>query len=60
MAYLDWNKAEDERIDALVAAEVAAEMSGNPFASRRRGTRAIWDMVDRDMEEQSAIYAARK
>jgi len=56
MAYLDWSKAEDQRIDALVA----ADMSGNPFASRRRGTRAIWDMVERDMEEQSALYTVRK
>ena len=45
------SKAEDQRIDALVA----AEMSGNPFASRRRGMRDIWDRVERDIEKQTAF-----
>ncbi|KAJ3453177.1 hypothetical protein MRS44_018832 [Fusarium solani] len=33
MAYLDWTKAEDERIES----QVAEEMGDNPLANRRRG-----------------------
>jgi hypothetical protein len=52
MAYLDWSNAEDERIDAQVAAI-------GPFSSNRRGMGNIWDMVARDIEEQEALYSVR-
>ncbi|KAF4333456.1 transposase [Fusarium beomiforme] len=38
MAYLDWSKAEEDRAET----RVAAEMEGNPF-SNRRGMREIWE-----------------
>ena len=38
MSYLDWNKAEDERVEALVA----KEMGDNPLAHKRRAMREIW------------------
>ena len=37
MAYLDWSKAEDERVEAVVA----KELRDNPLASRR-GLKDIW------------------
>ena len=37
MAYLDWSKAEDDRIEA----QVANEMGQNPLANRRRGVKEI-------------------
>jgi hypothetical protein len=56
MAYLDWSNAEDERIDALVAAEAG----DNPLGSGRRGMGDIWKRVERDIEEQEALYSARR
>jgi len=53
-AYLDWNSAEDARIEAQVAAE--GILPGN----QRRGTRDIWRRVERDIEEQEAMHSARK
>jgi hypothetical protein len=51
-AYLDWSKAEDDRIYA----QVAQEMEGNPRGRERRGVGEIWSMIDRDIEEQEALY----
>jgi len=45
MAYLDWSKAEDTRIDAQVAQEI------DIFDTERRGVRDIWARVERDIEE---------
>jgi len=56
MAYLDWSNAEDQRIEDLVE----AEMPDNPFATRRRGMRDIWERVERDIEEQGALYSVRR
>jgi hypothetical protein len=53
MAYLDWNKAEDERIEA----QVAREIESNPFASRRRGVQDIWRRIEEDVKEQEALYS---
>ncbi|RKK50684.1 hypothetical protein BFJ69_g18025, partial [Fusarium oxysporum] len=44
MAYLDWSKAEDERIEA----QVAEEMGDNPLANRRRGVKEIWERIEAD------------
>jgi MULE transposase domain/Zinc knuckle len=52
MAYLDWSEAEDKRIEA----QVAQEMEGNPLGRQRRGVGEIWRMIDRDIEEQEALY----
>lgn len=54
IAYLDWSKVEDDRVEA----QVAAEMAGNPFSSRR-GMGEIWDAAARDVDEQQALWEAR-
>jgi hypothetical protein len=54
MAYLDWSKAEDDRVEA----QVAAEMKGNPFSSRR-GMREIWEAAAYDIEQQQALYSPK-
>jgi hypothetical protein len=53
MAYLDWSKAEDERVESLVA----KEMGNNPLASRRRGMNHIWKSIEQDMNEQQALHS---
>lgn len=55
MAYVDWSKAEDDRVEA----QVAAEMEGNPFSSRR-GMHDIWEATARDIEAQEAFYSSRE
>jgi hypothetical protein len=52
IAYLDWNRAEDDRVEA----QIAMEMAGNPFSSRR-GMCEIWDAAARDSEGQQALYS---
>jgi len=52
MAYLDWDKSENDRVEA----QVAAETEGNPFSSRR-GMGEIWRAAERDLEEQEALYS---
>jgi hypothetical protein len=51
MAYLDWCKAEDDRVEA----QVAKEMKGNPFTGRR-GIGEIWRAAEKDLQEQEALY----
>ncbi|GAB0139084.1 putative transposase [Epichloe bromicola] len=53
MAYLDWSKAEDERVEK----QVAQEMGENPLASRRRGMKEIWKSVKQDITDQQALYS---
>jgi hypothetical protein len=53
MAYLDWDKSENDRIDAQVADEIVVQ----PFSSRR-GPGEIWRACERDIEEQQALYSA--
>lgn len=43
MAYLDWSKAEDDRIEA----QVAAELRDDPAARRRRGVKDIWNRIEK-------------
>ena len=52
MAYLDWDKAEDARVEAVVRKDT--ETSG--FGRRTRGTGYVWAQVDRDIEEQVCLY----
>ena len=53
MAYLDWSKAEDDRVEE----RVAKEMGDNPLANRRRGTKEIWESVEQDIIEQQTLYS---
>ena len=54
MAYLDWDKSENDRVEA----QVAVETEGNPFSSRR-GIGEIWRAAERDLEEQEALHVSR-
>jgi hypothetical protein len=56
MAYLDWTKAEDERIES----QVAEEMGDNPLANRRRGVKEIWERIETDSREQEALHSASR
>lgn len=47
MSYLDWDKAEDERVER----SVGAEMADKPFSSRR-GMQDIWDAAARAIANQ--------
>lgn len=47
MAYLDWDRAEEVRVDELVIAEEGE----NPFRNSRRGMGDIWERVERDNAE---------
>ncbi|KAF4339788.1 hypothetical protein FBEOM_6326 [Fusarium beomiforme] len=53
MAYLDWDKSENDRLDAQVADEIVVQ----PF-SGRRGPGEIWRACEKDIEEQQALYLA--
>lgn len=55
MAYLDWSKAEDDRVEA----QVAAEMESNPFSVGRRGMREIWEAAAKDDREQQSLYSTK-
>lgn len=54
MAYLDWSKAEDERIEP----QVAEEMGDNPLANKRKGVKEIWQRIEKDSREQEALHSA--
>ena len=56
MAYLDWSKAEDDRIEA----KVARELGDNPLGTGRRGVADIWRRIDRDTEEQQALHSVSR
>ena len=53
MAYLDWDKSENDRLDAQVIGEIAVQ----PFSSRR-GPGEIWRACERDIKEKQAFYSA--
>jgi hypothetical protein len=52
IAYLDWSRSEDARIEA----QVALEMKGQPLDTGRRGVGEIWRQVEKDIEEQELLY----
>jgi len=54
MAYLDWDKSENDRVDA----QVAMEIEGSPFSSRR-GMGEIWRAAEKDLKEREALYSSR-
>ncbi|KJZ69833.1 hypothetical protein HIM_10786 [Hirsutella minnesotensis 3608] len=54
MAYLDWDKSENDRLDARVADEIVVQ----PFSSRR-GPDEIWRACEKDSEEQQTLYIAK-
>ena len=51
MAYLDWPNAKNSRIFAQVEAEMDPAIDDG-----RRGMATIWKRVERDREEQEALY----
>ncbi|KAJ6436941.1 hypothetical protein O9K51_10477 [Purpureocillium lavendulum] len=53
MAYLDWSRAEDERVEA----QIAEEMGNNPLANKRRGMKDIWESGEKDSREQQALHS---
>ncbi|KAK9443869.1 transposase [Metarhizium brunneum] len=54
MAYIDWSYAEDQRVEAIVA----AEMANDTRETTRRGVDAIYDLIERDDLEQDALFEA--
>ena len=51
MSYLDWDKAENERVER----NVGKEMAQQPF-SGRRGMQGIWNAAEEDLEVQERWY----
>lgn len=51
MAYLDWDKSENDRINAQVALESGKSLSN------RRGMGHFWQRAEQDREEQQAFYS---
>lgn len=52
IAYLDWSKVEDDRVEA----QIAKQMEGNPF-SNRRGMLDIWNAAEKDSQDQQVLYS---
>jgi hypothetical protein len=52
MAYLDWSRSEDSRVEA----QVMLESGDNPMATGRRGMRDVWKRAERDIAEQQVLY----
>lgn len=51
-AYLDWDRAEDDRVEAQLIA--------NPLNPGRRGLRDLWERIDEDDREQQDLYATSR
>ena len=49
-AYIDWNRAEDERVEARICAQ-------GQLNSQRRGVAYIWEDIEADAAEQEALRA---
>ena len=47
MAYFDWSKLKDKRIDGIVGRKVR----DNLFGTGRRGVDSIWKGIERDIKE---------
>jgi hypothetical protein len=54
IAYLDWSKAEEDRIEV----QVAQEMENNPYDTGRRGIGEILRRIDKEIEGQHASHSA--
>jgi hypothetical protein len=54
MAYLDWSKAEDDRIEA----QVLEELGPNPMSGGRRGVKDIWKTIEEDTRAQETLNSA--
>ena len=54
MAYIDWDRVEEDRVNGIVREDVEA----NGFGARRRGLGHLWAEADRDIEEQSRIHGS--
>ena len=53
-AYLDWSRAEDDRVEAWVA----QEMKDGPIDTGRRGIGEILSRIDRQIAEEEPFYLA--
>lgn len=51
-AYVGWSRAEDQRVEAIVANEI----KHNPQERTRRDVGAIWRQIEQDRREQQALY----
>ena len=52
MAYLDWSKAEDTRVEA----QVSDEMRANPMR-KTGGLKDIWEKAKEDSRVQQALHS---
>lgn len=55
-AYIDWSRAEDQRVDAIVANEIRHNRD-NSQERTRRGVGAIWRQIEQDSKEQEALHS---
>ena len=55
-AYLDWSKAEDDRVEAPVVEDMGKE----PMRNVRRGMTELWRNTERDSSAQQAVYDAEE
>ena len=55
-AYLDWSKAEDDRVEA----QVVEDMGKEPMRNVRRGMTELWRNTERDSSAQQAVYDAEE
>ncbi|KJZ68586.1 hypothetical protein HIM_12019 [Hirsutella minnesotensis 3608] len=53
MAYLDFSRAEDQRVEA----QVAKDLGANPSSNRRKGLKEVWESAEKDSSEQQAMYS---
>ncbi|KJK84876.1 hypothetical protein H633G_11311 [Metarhizium anisopliae BRIP 53284] len=56
MAYLDWDNAENDRIEA----DIAQEARNGRLDTGRRGMGELWERAARDDEERQAQYEAQE
>jgi hypothetical protein len=51
IAYIDFSEAEDIRVEANVAMNMASE-----HETHRRGMQSIWEAAEEDLIRQNALY----
>lgn len=54
MAYLDWDNAKIDHIEA----RMAQEAENGQLLTRIRGMGELWEMAQQDIDEQGAMYSA--
>ena len=53
MAYIDWDTAEDRRVEA----EVKWRIDRDPKEASRRGTRQVWQQAEEDAQAQARLFS---